>query len=105
MANDETSANQESTFSGERRPRAVALGYDPARDDAPRVLASGKGNMAEQIIALARSHQIPIREDPVLVQALEGVDLNQTIPPELYLVVAEVLAFIYRIREGRRAAR
>lgn len=79
--------------------RAVALGYDAARDDAPRVVATGQGHVAEQIIAAAKAHAVPIREDPILAAALATVDLEATIPPELYAVVAEVLAFVYRIKQ------
>jgi flagellar biosynthesis protein len=81
--------------------RAVALGYDPSRDEAPRVIATAQGKMAEQIIAIAKENQIPIREDKVLTQALSQVDLDQVIPPELYAVVAEVLAFVYRLRNKK----
>lgn len=80
------------------REKAVALGYDPIRDDAPRVLASGKGIIAEQIIEIAKQNGIPIRDDPVLTAALMEIDINKTIPPELYRVVAEVLSYIYRIQ-------
>lgn len=79
------------------RTRAVALGYDTARDEAPRLLASGEGLIADRIIALARDNGIPIHEDPALAAALATVDLDATIPPELYAVVAEVLAYIYRV--------
>ncbi|MBI3762769.1 MAG: EscU/YscU/HrcU family type III secretion system export apparatus switch protein [Chloroflexi bacterium] len=79
------------------RPRAVALGYDLAKDDAPRVLASGGGLIADKIIALARDNGIPIHEDPALAAALATVDLDAAIPPELYAVVAEVLAYVYRV--------
>lgn len=79
--------------------QATALGYDPQKDPAPRVLASGRGLIAEQIIALAKENNIPIREDPVLAATLATLDINETIPPELYSVVAEVLAYIYRIRQ------
>lgn len=80
------------------RPRAVALGYDAESDDAPRVLASGEGLIAEKIIALAKEHGVHLREDPALVAALATVDVDATIPPELYAVVAEVLAYVYRIK-------
>lgn len=78
--------------------RAVALGYDPERDQAPRVLASGQGVLADQIIALARAKDIPIREDPILAAALAGVEIDTAIPPELYALVAEVLAYVYHLR-------
>jgi flagellar biosynthesis protein len=80
---------------------AVALGYDPGKDNAPRVLASGKGHIAEQILAIAKQHQLPIRDDPILAEALSQVDLNQVIPAELYAVVAEVFAFVYRLKQKK----
>jgi flagellar biosynthesis protein len=87
------------------RPRAVALGYDAEKDAAPRVLASGEGKVAEKIVALAQASGIPIRNDPALAAALASVDLDATIPPELYAVVAEVLAFVYRVRQKKVAGR
>lgn len=81
---------------GDRR-QAAALGYDPDAEDAPRLLASGSGELAERIIGLARRHGIPVREDPDLVAVLSRLDLGQEIPPELYRAVAEVLAFVYRV--------
>ena len=81
---------------------AVALGYDPNKDNAPKVLASGKGYIAEEIIAVAKKNGIPIQDDPILTAALMEIDINQTIPPELYRVVAEVLSFIYRIKMKTR---
>jgi flagellar biosynthesis protein len=81
------------------RKKATALGYDAQKDLAPRVLAAGSGAVAEKIIALAQENGIPIREDPILTAALESIDINETIPPELYTVVAEVFAYVYRIRE------
>src|SRR5690606_29218191 len=79
-------------------PRAVALGYDPQHDLAPVVLASGQGHIAEQIIALGREKGVPMLEDEFLVAALAQVDVGEAIPPELYAVVARVLAYIYRLR-------
>ncbi|GAP07861.1 uncharacterized homolog of the cytoplasmic domain of flagellar protein FhlB [Anaerolinea thermolimosa] len=76
---------------------ATALQYDAMRDAAPRVVASGKRKMAEQILALARQNHIPIHDDPLLAAALATVHVGEEIPPELYQVVAEVLAYIYRV--------
>jgi flagellar biosynthesis protein len=76
---------------------ATALGYDTERDNAPKVLASGQHKVAEQILAEARKHNIPIHEDPGLTMALAGVNLGEEVPVELYQVVAEVLAYIYRV--------
>jgi len=78
---------------------AIALRYDRERDDAPRVTAKGQGFVAEEIMKLARAHNIPLREDPALVGALATLDLGDHIPAELYRAVAEVLAFIYRLQK------
>ena len=76
---------------------AVAIHYD--EDElAPKVVAKGKGEIAEKIIAIALENNIPIQEDTVLAKALSQVDLEEMIPPELYSVVAEILAFVYRLR-------
>lgn len=80
------------------RKTATALGYNPDSDTAPVVLASGRGKIAEQIIDIARSNQIPIHEDPLLASTLSRININDVIPPELYTVVAQVFAYIYRIR-------
>ena len=76
--------------------KAVALGYDADRDKAPKVLAKGRGVLAERIMEIAKSHGIPLRDDPVLVELLAQVEVEREIPPVLYQAVAEVLAFIYR---------
>lgn len=82
-----------------QQTKAVALGYAPGKDSAPRVLASGSGYVGEKIIALAKANDIPIHEDPLLAEALASLGVDEMIPPELYQVVAEVLAYVYRIRE------
>jgi flagellar biosynthesis protein len=81
------------------QPKAVALKYDMLEDDAPSVIAAGEGRLAKEIIALAQESGIYIREDPLLAAALARVDVGEEIPPELYLLVAEVLAYVYRIEE------
>lgn len=75
---------------------AVALSYDDRNDPAPRVSASGKGPIAEHIIALAESHSIPIREDADLAELLGKLDLDSFIPVEAFVAVAEILAYVYR---------
>jgi flagellar biosynthesis protein len=82
------------------RHAAVALKYDTATDNAPRVIAKGRGLVAEKIMALAREQGIPMRQDPDLVQMLTQIDLDQEIPPSLYKVVAELLAFVYRLNQS-----
>lgn len=94
-------------MAGETAPRAkikkaVALRYEPSRDEAPSVAAKGQGKLAERIIALAREHGVPIKEDPDLVEVLARLEVDQEIPPELYLVVAEILAFVYKSNDRWR---
>lgn len=79
------------------RREAAALRYDTAHDTAPRMVAKGKGELAERILVLAREHGIPIHEDPDLVRVLGALDLYDEIPPELYSVIAEILAYVYRM--------
>jgi flagellar biosynthesis protein len=86
----------------EKQRRAVALRYDRAQDGAPRVVAKGRGPVAETIIARAREHGVPLQEDADLTAALSALDLETEIPPELYRAVAEVLAFIYRLNGKRK---
>jgi flagellar biosynthesis protein len=80
-----------------KQRKAAALTYKNGSKAAPSVTAKGKGALAERIIALAREHDIPIREDRNLVEAISTLDLAEEIPPELYKAVAEVLVFIYRL--------
>ena len=81
------------------RKKAVALRYKVNQDAAPAVIAKGSGLIADKIIALAEEYNIPLYQDPDLVEVLSKVDLGYMIPPELYKAVAEVLAFIYRMNE------
>ena len=80
-----------------KKPKAVALKYEKEKDAAPRIVAKGRGFVAQKIIETARAHRVPLYEDKNLVQVLEALDLETEIPPELYRAVAEVLAFIYRL--------
>ena len=79
------------------KKKAVALGYNRAKDSAPKVLASGAGETASRIINLAREHKIPIKEDPDLIEVLSKVEVEQEIPPNLYKAVAEIFSFLYKI--------
>jgi len=82
---------------------AVALSYRPGEMDAPTVVAKGARLIAERIKALAREHGIPVVEDKPLARALfKGVDIGQAVPAALYRAVAEVLAYVYRLK-GRRS--
>lgn len=79
------------------RPAAAALKYDPVGHDAPQLIAAGQGLIAEEIIRVAKEHAIPLHEDAQLVEALSRLDLTESIPRELYAVVAEVLAYVFRV--------
>lgn len=83
----------------EHLKHAVALAYTQT-DAAPRVIAKGRGVLAEQIIARARENGVYVHESPELVSLLMQVDLDQRIPPQLYVAVAELLAWLYRLESG-----
>lgn len=81
---------------GERENKvkqAIALEYDP-NDEAPRVIASGKGALAERIIEKAKESDVPVHRDDKLAETLSRLEIGETIPPELYEVVAEILVFV-----------
>ena len=80
--------------------KAVALRYDAEKEAAPRVIGAGSGKLAEKLIELAREHDIPIHEDSDLVEILSRLNLNEEIPPSTYIIVSEILAFIYRTNEN-----
>lgn len=77
--------------------KAAAIQYKSGQDKAPKLVAKGKGLVAEKIIELAREHGVPIREDKQLVEVLSTLELYEDIPPDLYKAVAEILAFIYKL--------
>lgn len=77
--------------------QAVALSYDASKQAAPKVVAKGKGNVATNIIEKAKEHNVPIQEDSSLFELLSQLQINDTIPEQLYEAVAEVFAFIYRV--------
>ncbi|AIH04055.1 MULTISPECIES: EscU/YscU/HrcU family type III secretion system export apparatus switch protein [Thermodesulfobacterium] len=77
---------------------AVALKYEPG-DEAPKVVAKGKGYLADLILEIAKNHNIPIKKDSKLVQQLYKIELEKPIPPELYQTVAAVLAWAYNLNQ------
>ena len=77
----------------EKVKQAVALAYDP-QDDAPTVIASGRGALAERIIEKAQEAAVPVHRDDKLADTLSRLDIGDMIPPELYEVVAEILVFV-----------
>ncbi len=84
-----------------QKEKAVALGYEMGKDQAPKVLAKGEGEMALQIIKIAKEHGIEIREDSNLVEILSALELDEFIPLEAYAAVAEILRYIYT-KQGKK---
>jgi flagellar biosynthesis protein FlhB len=83
---------------------AIAVRFDPETMDAPEVLAKGAGHVARRIREIARAHHVPLVEQKPLAQALfKAVAIGEFIPADLYRAVAEVLAYVYRLR-GRPQA-
>lgn len=83
-----------------RRALAVALHYEQGSKEAPRVVAKGRGLVAEKIVALAAENGVVIESNPVLAEALSGVELDETIPLELYDAIAVVIGYV--LRQTRR---
>ena len=81
---------------------AVAISYDKKEDDAPRIVASGRGEIAEQILTLAFEHGVKVREDAPLVEILSKLEVDSLIPLEAYAAVAEILSYVYRANDGAR---
>ena len=80
---------------------AVALSYEP-EDKAPKILAAGKGYIAEKILEIANQESIPVHKDEALAGTLSKLEIGDYIPKELYGVVAEILVFVDRV-EGLKA--
>ena len=82
-------------MSAPEKPRlAVALRYDAP--NAPKVVAVGRGELGERIIATAREHGVPLEHNPALAEALSTIELDEAIPEALYQAVAVIIAFIMR---------
>jgi len=78
-------------------PKAVALHYD--EESAPKVLAHGEGDIAQEIIEIAESHGIPLYENPELIQVLARLEIGDEIPESLYRVIAEIIAFAFYLQD------
>ena len=76
---------------------AVAVRYQPGKDGAPMIIATGKGSIAEEILKVAEDNSIPLFEDQAMSDLLSKLELDTEVPPELYVLVAEVLAFVYAL--------
>lgn len=75
--------------------KAAALKYDQEKNQAPTLVAKGKGELAKNIVKLAKENNIPIRKDEDLVELLTKLEIDQEIPPDMYKAIAEIFAFIY----------
>lgn len=84
----------------EKPKTAVAISYDPT-DMAPKVVATGKGRIAEKIIETAKDADVPVHEDSKLADTLSKLEIGEFIPPELYEVVAEILVFVDEMEKIR----
>lgn len=81
------------------RKGAIAIGYDEKLDEAPKVLAKGFGKIGEEIIAIGKEHEIMIREDELLFESLSRLEVSENVPPKLYQVIAELLAYVYKVEK------
>ncbi len=79
------------------RRTAVALRYDVEEDKAPLILASGRGAVAEEILRIAEDNKIPLYENRDIAQMLSRLEVDTEIPPQLYVLVAEILFFVYKL--------
>jgi flagellar biosynthesis protein len=87
---------QRKTING---PTAAVIRYDEDREKGPQLVAHGKGQVANQIIELAKKNNIHMQEDPMLVENLIDMDLGENIPPQLYAVMAEILLLIEQMEK------
>jgi len=83
--------------------KAVALRYNTEKENAPKVVAKGQGNIAERIIKIAEENELPIKKDEDLVELLTKIEIDKEIPTNLYKAVAEVFSFIYNVTNKKRA--
>jgi len=97
LANKENGAG-ETAKKGSKRPDAVAvaLQYEPDSEFAPKVVAGGRGSVAEQILQIAFAQGVKVREDADLAEMLSAIDIDSEIPLEAFAAVAEILTYVYR---------
>ena len=81
----------------ENNKKAAALKYNMEKDNAPKIIASGKGEIAKKILKKAEEEDIHIKENQDLAEILVKMEIGEEIPPELYEVIAEILSFIYNL--------
>lgn len=84
--------------------KAAALQYDKSKPGAPKLTAKGKGAIAEKIIEIARANNIPLHQDRDLIEILDKVEIDTEIPLEIYAIVAEIFAYIYKVNKDKAPA-
>ncbi len=82
--------------------KAAALRYDTSKESAPRLLAKGQGQSAENIIKIAELHNLPIKKDEDLIELLSKVEIDKEVPEALYKAVAEIFSFIYKVTNKQK---
>lgn len=90
-------AEEEKKQDVQQRRAAVAIRYDIEKDKAPLVIATGHGTVADEILRVAEENKIPLYEDKNLVKLLGKIEIDTEVPPELYVLVAQVLFFVYKL--------
>ena len=85
--------------------KAVALKYEAERDLAPKVIAKGRGHVAEHILETAQKNSVPVYQDKTLVNMLMALEIDREIPPELYKAIAEVMAYVYKMDKAHGQAK
>ncbi|MCL5055579.1 MAG: EscU/YscU/HrcU family type III secretion system export apparatus switch protein [Firmicutes bacterium] len=83
----------------EQSKTAIAIQYDPQAQKAPKILAAGQGARAEEIVEVAKTHQVPVQKNSSLINSMAVLNCKAEIPPELYDLVSEVLWFAHRLDE------
>jgi flagellar biosynthesis protein len=81
--------------------KSVALKYDIEKDNAPKVIAKGKGETASNIIKIAKENNIPIKKDEDLIELLSQIDIDKEIPDSMYKAVAEIFSYIYDLSKNK----
>ena len=85
--------------------KAVALNYDIDVDNAPKIVAKGKGELANNIIKIAQDNDVPIKKDEDLIELLSAIDIDKEIPDSMYKAVSEIFSFIYDLTTLERKKR
>lgn len=85
-----------------KKKSAVAVQSELQNGRPPRIIAKGDGKTAEKIIEIARANGIYIHNDPDMIEVLSQIDIYEEIPPQLYIIIAELLAFIYSLNKGKK---